>query len=410
MSSVHQPRVSVVIPTRERAEVLVHALRTVTAQSYANLEIVVSDNASRDHTREVVAATQDQRVRYLNTGKRVSMTENWEFALSHVTGDWISIIGDDDGLMPDSIKKVVGIAAETGARAIRSRVCKYSWPSRTKKPYGRLTVPLGRGHEVRSTTQWLDRVMRGLCTYADLPILYTGGFVERSVVESLKRGGRVYQSCIPDVYSAIAICSVLGSFAFVHEPLAISGASAHSTGASLFSKTSTPPGTPGTMFRAEESIPLHCDIPKDAQGNYPKAVQALVYESYLQSRFLRNEMVRDRHAEQLEIILARATKHAEDVMAWGRVFASVHGLDFDAIQARASWSRRRLAVVELPTRLVNAMSRYEAGSPTLPLPNVFEASLSAAAIRHAMPGPIARLRGAAERVIRRRRSRAPRVS
>lgn len=401
------PTVTVVIPTRERSDVLVHALRTVTAQDYENLEILVSDNASEDATRDAVVATRDPRVRYINTGKRVSMTDNWEFALRHVRGDWVTIIGDDDGLMPGAITKLAAIAADTGARAIRSRVCKYQWPSRTKRPYGRLVTPLGHGYDVRESSTWLERVMRGLCTYAELPILYTGGFVERSLIEELKRDGRLYRSCIPDVYSAIAISSVLDAFAFVHEPLAISGASAHSTGASLFSKGTSAAQTPAALFRTEETIPMHRDIPKDPQGNYPKTVQALVYECYLQTQFLRGEPAKERHEEQLSIILAVvADRPADDVLAWARVFAAAHGLDFDVIRARAEWTHRRLSLVGFPARLNHAMGRYEAGSPALPLRDVYEASISAAAIRDAMPGPLARIRGVVERALRRRRLRA----
>jgi hypothetical protein len=409
--SVHQPKVTVLIPTRERAEVLVHALRTVTAQDYENLEIIVSDNASQDATREVVHAVRDPRVRYINTDTRVSMTDNWEFALDHVRGDWCTIIGDDDGLMPNAIANLVAIARETGARAIRSRVCKYSWPSRTGLPYGRLTTPLGHGYEIRDSETWLERVMRGLCTYAELPILYTGGFVERSVIDGLKRDGRVYRSCIPDVYSAISISSVVATFVFVHEPLAVSGASAHSTGASMFSNTSTETDTPATMFHTEQPIPMHPDIPKDPQGNYPKAVQALVYECYLQTQFFRGDRATERHAEQLEIILAVvADRTADDVVAWAQVFAKAHGLDFDAIRSRAAWTHRRLAVAGLPARLSNALARYEAGSPRLPLRNVAEATISAAAIREAMPGRLVRLREMVGRAVRRRRLRAGALS
>ena len=45
---------TVIIPTRERCEVLWACLKTVTAQEYENLEIIVSDNVSADATVDVV--------------------------------------------------------------------------------------------------------------------------------------------------------------------------------------------------------------------------------------------------------------------------------------------------------------------------------------------------------------------
>jgi glycosyltransferase involved in cell wall biosynthesis len=89
--------VTVIIPTREHPETLLATLRTVIQQDYDRLEIIVSDNFSNDSTEDVVRSFTDRRVKYINTGKRLSMSENWDFALSHATGDWISVLGDDDG-------------------------------------------------------------------------------------------------------------------------------------------------------------------------------------------------------------------------------------------------------------------------------------------------------------------------
>lgn len=401
-----RPRFTVIIPTRERADVLVFALRTVLAQDYDSLEVIVSDNASADGTRDAIAAISDPRVRYVNTGQRVSMAENWEFALGHATGDWIALMGDDDGLMPGSLNSVAEIARETGVRAIRSRVCKYSWPSMTKKPFGRMVVPLGDGYEVRETRLWQERVLNGVSGYASLPILYNGGFVGGDVIAAMRKArGKVYFSSSPDVYSAMAICSLVDRFTFVNEPLAISGASSHSTGASYFSGGTDRAGTPATLFQKEDRIPLHPDIPRESNGTLPKSIPALVYEAYLQSQFLRGEPGPSRHAEQLEVALALATKNAARVFTWGRTFAAQHALDFEAISARAAWTRRRLAVRGLPGRLRDLFQSFELGSPELPLRDVVEATAAAADLRRAIPPLAVRVTKAVDRGVRRRMAR-----
>ena len=84
MRNTESNHFTVVIPTRERCDTLEHTLRTCVMQEYTNLEIIVSDNYSQDHTREVVEYFKDSRIRYINTGKRISMSDNYEFALSHV--------------------------------------------------------------------------------------------------------------------------------------------------------------------------------------------------------------------------------------------------------------------------------------------------------------------------------------
>lgn len=404
------PRITVAMPTRERADVLEKALATVTAQDYDALEIVVSDNCSTDPTREVVAAAADPRIRYVNTGRRLSMTGNYEFALSHVQPGWVTILGDDDGLMPGALDKVAALAAEPDTQAIRSRVCKYSWPSATGEPWGRLTIPLDRGHEIRACRPWLERVLAGAQGYAELPILYNGGFVTTELVERMKGGTDVlYRSPIPDVYSAVAICSLIDRYAFSHDPFVISGTSKHSTGAAHFARAArAAESSPAKLFHSEESIPFHAALPREPDGGYPMSVQALVYESYLQTQFLRGDEPL-RHAEQLAVVLAVGGKNHDIVEAWAQRFAAAHGLDFARGVAAAARIQRLRRVQRIPSQLLRALDHYDLGSRELPLRDVFEATIAAAAVRATIPGPVARLSRAAARLVDKRRARSSAV-
>ena len=128
------PKLSVVIPTRDRADTLVHTLKTVVEQTYGNLEIIISDNASIDNTKSVIAEFSDTRIRYINTGVRVGMSENWEFALSHVTGDFVMYLGDDDGLIPNACSDVAEIINNTNFEAIVWNKSSYLWPSIIESP------------------------------------------------------------------------------------------------------------------------------------------------------------------------------------------------------------------------------------------------------------------------------------
>lgn len=402
-------KVTVIIPTRERSSVLEKALATVIAQDHDNLEILVSDNASVDHTREVVLDAGDARVKYLNTGRRISMTANWEFALSHVTDGWVTLLGDDDGLLPGALAKVAELARSTQRKAIRSIRCSYSWPSRTGEAYGRLRVPLGHGHEIRASSVWLDKLMNGRARYLDLPMLYEGGFVDMSVLHEIKRhSGRVYHSCIPDVFSAIAIASVVPDYVFSHEPLAISGVSSHSTGSSLLTGADQKSNSPVGVFRSEGNMPLHADIPPYAGDGFPLSEHALVYECFLQSAFLRSApeqaIAEANHRDQLEIILASAGKHHAAVNEWGEVFAHRHGLPFEELRAAAKGRKLRRRLGALPTWLRDNLQRDVLGSSGLPLKDVHEASIAVAAIRGTQESRITQVQRVAERLVKRRRS------
>src|ERR1035437_7761374 len=163
---------TVIIPTRERADTLFHCLRTVVAQDYDNLSIIVSDNCSLDNTREVADSFRDGRIKYINTGKRVSMTHNWEYALSHVTDGWLTFLGDDDGILPRGLENVARVIDATGTHAVTSAWQFYFWP-RSSNAENQLTVPLTSGYEIRSGKEWLAKLLKGEATYSDLPWVYT---------------------------------------------------------------------------------------------------------------------------------------------------------------------------------------------------------------------------------------------
>lgn len=394
MENNHVPKVSidkgskftVIIPTRERADTLQYCLKTVVAQDYDNLEILVSDNFSCDDTEDVVRSFKDPRIIYKNTGKRVSMSHNWEFALSHINSGWVTILGDDDGLLPGALSKVSDIIEETGALALRSRVCSYRWPGVSQHEYGRLGIPIGSGFEVRDTETWLSKVLNGYANYPDLPMLYNGGFIYSSLIKKIKsRNGTYYQSFNPDVYSAIAFSSIIENYIYSNEPFAINGASKHSGGTAAFSANKDLKDSPAKKFLSEDNIPLHPDIPPCPDGGFPLSLQAIVYESYLQTENLRDQAQESIHQQQLEVILAKSGRHGASVREWGKIFATTHGLDYDKIQSKASRKKIVLNLASVLGRVSRAINTYHVGSPECPIKDVYEASIVAAALRNAMP-------------------------
>lgn len=178
----NQLKFTVIIPTRERADVLGPALKTVVEQDYDNLHILVSDNFSNDATRDVVESFKDPRITYINTDKLLSMSHNWEFALSQVTDGWVAFIGDDDGLLPGAIARASEIAREYGVQAIGSRNAAYTWPNLPDQSFGKLSLSLKRGLDVFDSNAMLMEILHGKGTYSALPMLYTGGFVDFSVI------------------------------------------------------------------------------------------------------------------------------------------------------------------------------------------------------------------------------------
>jgi len=122
--------VSVVIPTRDRIELLTQrALPSVLGQSYANLEVLVVGHGAPPAVGEAVAANGDARVRYLDVPRPLlEPTERRQWlvgsvaprraGVEHASGAWLVDMDDDDALRPYAIERVLA-----HARRERLEVC-----------------------------------------------------------------------------------------------------------------------------------------------------------------------------------------------------------------------------------------------------------------------------------------------
>jgi glycosyltransferase involved in cell wall biosynthesis len=101
---VNRPLVTIGIPTYNRADgYLREALADALAQTYAPLEIVVSDNASTDATPERVRAMADERVRYVRHETNIGGNANFNACLEHARGAYFLLLHDDDRIDPDFV-------------------------------------------------------------------------------------------------------------------------------------------------------------------------------------------------------------------------------------------------------------------------------------------------------------------
>jgi hypothetical protein len=120
-----EPLVSFIVPTYTRFESLRDvSLPSILAQSYSNLEVIVSGDGSPPETAAVVAELGDPRLRFVNRSVRGPYpddeTVRWYMlgtppfndGLAAARGRWIAALGDDDAVRPDHTEKLVRAAQE----------------------------------------------------------------------------------------------------------------------------------------------------------------------------------------------------------------------------------------------------------------------------------------------------------
>jgi len=104
------PRVSVIIPTYNRAHVVGEAIDSVLAQTYRDFEIIVVDDASTDNTQEVLArylSEHGERIRYIRreTNGGAGAARNDGIRVS--TGEFIAFLDSDDLYLPARLHAAV---------------------------------------------------------------------------------------------------------------------------------------------------------------------------------------------------------------------------------------------------------------------------------------------------------------
>jgi len=200
----HEPYFSIVIPSKNRPERLREAARSVLAQTFGDVEVVVCDNsdpAEAALTRAVVDGIDDERVRYVRTSGTLSMPDNWEHGVAAARGRYVGVLTDRSVFYP--------FALERAHREIEAAgVALVGWFGDS---YGRGSSGRDFRRRPRTGRSWLVESRRILEYFVQghpklagkrLPKLMTG-VCARAVIEEIRssRLGRICPPVAPDYTS-----------------------------------------------------------------------------------------------------------------------------------------------------------------------------------------------------------------
>lgn len=104
-----RPRVSIGLPVYNGENFLAAAIDSVLNQTFADLELIVCDDASTDRTAQICQdyAAKDRRVRYLRNEKNRGAAPNYNNLVRMARGDYFKWIAHDDVITPDYLAKTV---------------------------------------------------------------------------------------------------------------------------------------------------------------------------------------------------------------------------------------------------------------------------------------------------------------
>jgi len=161
------PKVSVIIPTHNRAEFLESSIASVLNQTYDDFEIIVVDDNSIDRTHEVVKNIKDGRIKYIRHNENCGPSAARNTAISFSTGEYIAFLDDDDEWVPEKLQKQVellnkcaeNICGIYSNRLVVDRLSNriISASPRAEKLSGNLLYQLSMGSPIHTSTVLLRK-------------------------------------------------------------------------------------------------------------------------------------------------------------------------------------------------------------------------------------------------------------
>lgn len=115
--------VTAVIPTYERAETIGRAIESALAQSYRDLEVIVVDDASADHTADVVRGVDSDRVRYVQLDQNVGGGAARNVGVESARGDYVAFLDSDDVWLPSHLEDSLQILRDESLDGVMSSFC-----------------------------------------------------------------------------------------------------------------------------------------------------------------------------------------------------------------------------------------------------------------------------------------------
>ena len=104
--------VTIAIPTYNRLNYLKEAVASALTQTYPNVEVLIGQDPGRDGLDESIQAwslvvSRNPKVHYQSNSRNLGLAGNWNALADAAQGEYLTIIGDDDRLLPNFVEQLV---------------------------------------------------------------------------------------------------------------------------------------------------------------------------------------------------------------------------------------------------------------------------------------------------------------
>ena len=227
---------SIIIPTRNRQRYCREAVNQILAHKWEGIEVCIQDNSDDDSLKDFISLFNSKDIVYNYHPGELSFVDNFSEAVALARGDYVCMIGDDDGVLPGILHLIECMVLEGADAAIPALNFIYFWPSNqhivedgengllishihAERPQRKVKVIINPEKEI---AKLLSRGIQEYTSYG-IPRLYHG-IVKREVLEKIKETtGHYFGGLTPDIYMASALALVCQKVLQVSYSVTISG-------------------------------------------------------------------------------------------------------------------------------------------------------------------------------------------
>lgn len=175
-----KPLISVIVITYQSSGFVLDTLESIKALTYRNVELIISDDGSTDHTvnicRNWLMANRHlfRRTELLQATVNTGIAANINRGIKNAKGDWIKIVAGDDALLPDSLDKYAKyFAIYPDAYCLNGKVDIYQDNFRPENKHACQPLETLKFNLPETTAaQQFQILLRGLPVYAPAVILH----------------------------------------------------------------------------------------------------------------------------------------------------------------------------------------------------------------------------------------------
>ncbi|MEG2013939.1 MAG: glycosyltransferase [Anaerovoracaceae bacterium] len=315
---------SIVIPTKNRQQYCLASVEQILSLNLTQTEIVIQDNSDDTSLSTMLGKEKFRNIVYNYTNEILSFVDNFSNAIELCHGEYICMIGDDDGILP-TISDIVNFAKNNDLDAIIPGLnAVYLWPTtnpivkHAENGYLCLSYIHNSVKYPNLYSELLKLLHNGGQSYQsfNIPRLYHG-LVKKKIIDKIKQQtGSYFNGLTPDIYMATALSLTCKKVCAITFPITISGICPRS------GSTDSATGQHTGQLKDAPHFKGHLNYQWDSRCPAIYSVETIWAESMIQAlrNFKRDELVKELNIPLLDAICLykypmfkkEITKHAND--------------------------------------------------------------------------------------------------